>query len=79
MKRLIFLGILAFNLCGCVTAQELAAADDTKCRSYGIAPGSPPYIQCRMQLDHDRSERQVASNLAGHGGVLAPIIANANR
>lgn len=25
---------------------------DIKCQSYGVAPGSPGYVQCRMNLDN---------------------------
>jgi hypothetical protein len=25
---------------------------DAKCQSYGVAPGSPGYVQCRMNLDN---------------------------
>lgn len=34
--------------------QQMAAdqAADAKCRSYGTAPGSPGYVQCRMNLDN---------------------------
>lgn len=49
---LIILGAL---LGGCATGAELAAYDDAKCKSYGAQPGSPPYVQCRAQLDAART------------------------
>ena len=33
-----------------------AASDDAQCRSYGAEPGSPSYIQCRMNLDNQRAQ-----------------------
>jgi hypothetical protein len=64
MRKLILCAPLL--LAGCVTAQErmvqLAAADDAKCQSYGAQPGSPPYIQCRTQLDATRT--QAAATIA---------------
>jgi len=38
-------------LSGCVTAEEQAKLDDSKCQSYGAKPGSPGYFQCRTQLE----------------------------
>ncbi len=58
MGRLLVM-FVAVALSGCVTAQErqqqlaqqLAEMEDAKCKSYGAAPGTPAYIQCRTQLD----------------------------
>lgn len=33
-----------------------AAGDDATCRSYGTAPGSPNYVQCRMNLENNRAQ-----------------------
>jgi hypothetical protein len=33
-------------------AAAIAANDDAKCQSYGVQPGSPAYVQCRMNLDN---------------------------
>jgi hypothetical protein len=37
-------------------AAATAASDDAQCRSYGAEPGSPSYIQCRMNLDNQRAQ-----------------------
>jgi PBP1b-binding outer membrane lipoprotein LpoB len=37
-------------------AAAIEANDDAKCQSYGAAPGSQPYIQCRMNLDNQRAQ-----------------------
>jgi uncharacterized lipoprotein len=55
MKPLIVV-MLVVGLAGCNTAAELAKLDDGKCQSYGAAPGSPPYIQCRAQLEAARTQ-----------------------
>jgi len=74
MIRFICIIAIAGCLSGCVhTGEEVANADDTKCRSYGIQPGTQPYVQCRMQLDHDRSTRQTANNLSNGGGIIGAI------
>jgi hypothetical protein len=47
--------------------QAIAASDDAQCRSYGAAPGSPAYIQCRMNIDNQRGQMRaaIASQLIG--------------
>ncbi len=48
-------------------ATAIAANDDAQCQSYGAAPGSQSYIQCRMNLDNQRAQMRtaVASQLVG--------------
>src|SRR5690349_9076074 len=41
-------------------ANAIAANEDATCRSYGVEPGSPGYVQCRMNLQNQRA--QVAAN-----------------
>jgi len=36
-------------------AMLFAHSDDAKCQSYGAKRGTPPYIQCRTQLDVART------------------------
>ena len=52
--------------------QAVAANDDAQCQSYGAAPGSPSYVQCRMNIDNQRAQMRtaIASQLAGR--MLAP-------
>jgi hypothetical protein len=64
MVRLAALAGLVF-LAGCAqrlsdadiqaSIDRTAAIDDRTCQSYGAAPGSQAYIQCRMSRDHDRA------------------------
>jgi hypothetical protein len=54
-------GTLGYNQAQQAQAQAQAAAavaanDDAQCRSYGAEPGSPSYIQCRMNLDNQRAQ-----------------------
>jgi hypothetical protein len=37
-------------------AAAIAANEDATCRSYGAQPGSPGYIQCRMNLSNQRAQ-----------------------
>lgn len=41
-------------------AQAMADNDDAQCQSYGAQPGSPAYIQCRMNLDNQRAQMRTA-------------------
>jgi hypothetical protein len=50
-------------------AQAITAADDAKCRSFGAAPGTQAYFQCRMNLDAQRAQI-VASMSAGMNAAL---------
>jgi outer membrane biogenesis lipoprotein LolB len=34
----------------------IAANEDAQCRSYGAQPGSPAYIQCRMNFSNQRAQ-----------------------
>jgi hypothetical protein len=36
------------------------AQDDATCRGYGVAPGSQPYVACRMNLANNRIARDIA-------------------
>jgi hypothetical protein len=36
------------------------AQDDATCRGYGVAPGSRPYVACRMNLANNRTARDIA-------------------
>lgn len=68
--------LLALLLAGCQTTEDRVAADDATCRSYGVAPGSTPYVQCRMNLDRGRSDVK-ASEQIGRGGSLTGFIQRA--
>ena len=46
-------------LTGCfaiASPQEIAQQDDAVCRSYGAAPGTDAYVNCRMQRDNTRQQ-----------------------
>jgi hypothetical protein len=61
-------------------AQAIAANDDAQCRSYGAAPGSQTYIQCRMNLDNQRAQIRaaLASQLIGRMTAPPPQTVNVN-
>jgi len=65
MKRFFIIAAFTALLSGCAaTRAELAAVDDEKCRSYGAPPGTPAYVQCRMQLDTSRTAAQAQLDAA---------------
>ena len=48
----------AFLLAGCQTTEErlaAATADDAQCKSYGIEPSDPAYVECRRNLANTRA------------------------
>jgi len=51
--------------------QARAANDDAQCQSYGAAPGSQAYIQCRMNLDNQRAAMRSAVAGALVGNMLS--------
>jgi len=59
-------------------AQAQQASDDAQCQSYGAAPGSPAYIQCRMNLDNQRSQMRAAVASALVGRMMQPPTQNMN-
>lgn len=64
---------VALALTGCVTSEQRIAQDDQQCLSYGVQKGSPEYVQCRMKLDENRSNRQAAASFGRSGGVVGFI------
>lgn len=51
----------ALLLQGCVsTAEEQAGEDHRVCIGYGLAYGSPQYVDCRRSVVEDRNRRQDA-------------------
>ena len=44
-------------LCGCISASEISASDDTACRSTGAKPGTQPYAKC---LEDRKNQRRIA-------------------
>jgi hypothetical protein len=70
MKKAIFAVLL---LTGCQTTEERIAADDTQCRSYGVAVGSQAYIQCRANLDTNRANIKASERFGNSGGMVGWI------
>jgi hypothetical protein len=71
---IIALPLISLSACANDSAQLAAnaqAEDDAKCRSYGVAPGSPAYVQCRMNLDNQRAAlaRAAVGAFFANGGV----------
>ncbi len=73
MLKMIVAGAGALCLCGCVTTQEqIMAQDDATCRSWGVQPGSSPYVECRVLLSqqHAMQDAQRRDALAAAGLIL---------
>ncbi len=50
----------------------LFAADEAKCKSYGLQPGNPAYDQCLTKLADQRSRQESADRAARLGGRPPP-------
>lgn len=49
------------SLAGCKTIQDAQdARDDERCLTYGVAKGSPGYVDCRTNLQRGRDIRRAA-------------------
>lgn len=64
MKRVALLAAVAVVLGGCqprgfgeqfMSSQEMAAKDEGVCASFGAAPGTQGYVDCRLRLRSNRS------------------------
>jgi hypothetical protein len=59
-------------LSGCVSAEEQAKLDESKCQSYGAKPGSPGYFQCRTQLETERNPPPPSAPVITAPAILEP-------
>jgi hypothetical protein len=84
MKKLIVVAMfIAIGpiLSACVTAEDMAAnndtANDSECRSYGVKPGSHDYYQCRM-IKNEQLRRQDAAFYRANNELIARGLAMAS-
>lgn len=73
MFRVVFVVLCAGLLAGCLASlEEVTAAHDQQCRSYGAQPGSDAYIQCRMMLSNQiaQANAQRRAALVGMGTAM---------
>ena len=61
LVRYFALLILSVLATACQTPEEIAADDDSQCRSYGAKPGSDAYVNCRVAQQKIRSDENIAS------------------
>jgi hypothetical protein len=60
-------------LVGCQTTEERLAADDKQCQTYGVQPGSPGYVQCRLQLDQQHANQRLLNSTSPVGFVVNTV------
>lgn len=53
-SRLSVLAIVALAVTGCQTAEEVRAADESRCLSYGFRPRTDAFAECLQRIDLDR-------------------------
>lgn len=71
--RIVAVFVVAGLLTGCASRQEIAMDDDATCQSYGAAPGTQAYIQCRMQRDGIRQQGAEARRAAILAEPMIPM------
>jgi hypothetical protein len=54
---LLLLATVALPLSACMSAADIAASDDTACRSTGAKSGTPAFVKC---LEDRRERRRIA-------------------
>jgi hypothetical protein len=47
-------------------------SDDAKCQSYGAAPGTQPYYQCRLAIDQQREQSSGLASAATPQSAAPP-------
>lgn len=53
-SRLTALAAIALAIAGCQTAEEMRAADENRCLSYGFRPNTDAFAECLQRIDLDR-------------------------
>ena len=74
-RRLFFVSVLPgiLMLAACQTTEERLVADDQRCQSYGVQPGSPGYVQCRLQLDQQKANQRLLNSTSPVGFVVNTV------
>ena len=71
--RILMILPAALILVGCQTTEQRLSADEATCKSYGVAPGTPAYVQCRMQLDTNRANVNASERFGQGEGLISRI------
>lgn len=79
MRRALIAAGAFVALAGCQTTDERIAQDDRTCQSYGVAPGSAAYIQCRTNLDRGRADVKASERFGNSGGLVGAIERQADK
>ena len=62
-SRLAVLAIVALAVTGCQTAEEMRAADENRCVSYGFRPRTDAFAECLQRIDLDRRAEARADSI----------------
>lgn len=54
--KLAALALTALTIAGCQTAEEMRAADENRCLSYGFRPRTDAFAECLQRIDLDRRQ-----------------------
>lgn len=64
VRRAIIVGVAAFGLLGCVSAEEQRAMDLQRCGGFGFAPGSDGMANCLLSVTQQREAEAAAERRA---------------
>ena len=56
VSRLAVLAVVALAVTGCQSAQEVRAANESRCLSYGFRPRTDAFAECLQRIDLDRRQ-----------------------
>jgi hypothetical protein len=63
-SRLLLAVVAALPLCACfMTAEEIAANDDARCRSARLKPGTQAYAKCQEDIKNRRAMSDTAMRI----------------
>jgi hypothetical protein len=71
--RILMVIAVSIPLGACQTVEQRMATDNIICQSYGVAPGTQGYIQCRMNLDNNRANVNASERFGQGEGLISRI------
>jgi len=69
-SRLLLVVVATLPLCACfMTAEEIAANDDARCRSAGLKPETPAYARCREDIKNRQAMSEMAMRIGAQNQI----------
>lgn len=69
-SQLVLVVVAALPLCACfMTAEEVAADDDARCRGAGLKRGTAAYAKCRDDITNRRAMQDMAMRIGAQNQI----------